>query len=138
MVIPRSRSMSIESSSCASMSLVATVFVINSSVSASVDLPWSMCAMMEKLRNLLRGHLKHRVGVNLHRLLLLLTTGVASAREETREDGRATPASRRAGEAPSGDLSARRRRWRTRPSGHPSRAPPRSRETPSSRLPRLA
>ena len=50
MVIPRSRSMSIESSSCASMSLVATVFVINSSVSASVDLPWSMCAMMEKLR----------------------------------------------------------------------------------------
>jgi hypothetical protein len=55
MVMPRSRSMSIESNSCASMSLVATVFVITSSVSAKVDLPWSMCAMMLKLRIISAG-----------------------------------------------------------------------------------
>ena len=50
MVMPRSRSMSMESRSCASMSLSATVPVREMRVSAKVDLPWSMCAMIEKLR----------------------------------------------------------------------------------------
>src|SRR3954470_12140943 len=50
MVIPRSRSSSIESSSCSRMSREATVWVISRMRSASVDLPWSMWAMIEKLR----------------------------------------------------------------------------------------
>ena len=50
MVMPRSRSMSIESSSCSFMSRSATVPVDWISRSASVDLPWSMWATMEKLR----------------------------------------------------------------------------------------
>ena len=49
-VIPRSRSMSMVSSSCACMSRCDTVPVYSISRSASVDLPWSMCAMMQKLR----------------------------------------------------------------------------------------
>src|SRR4051794_33493058 len=49
-VIPRSRSRSIESSSCARMSRLATACVCSRMRSASVDLPWSMCAMIEKLR----------------------------------------------------------------------------------------
>src|SRR3954467_1294714 len=49
-VIPRSRSRSIESSSCSRMSREATVWVISRMRSASVDLPWSMWAMIEKLR----------------------------------------------------------------------------------------
>ena len=48
MVMPRSRSMSIESSSWASMSRSATVCVCSRMRSAIVDLPWSMWAMMEK------------------------------------------------------------------------------------------
>ncbi len=52
-VIPRSRSSSIESSSCSRMSRAATVSVTSRMRSASVDLPWSMWAMIEKLRILL-------------------------------------------------------------------------------------
>ncbi len=37
------------------MSLFSTVSVLISSWSAMVDLPWSMCAMMEKLRILSGG-----------------------------------------------------------------------------------
>ena len=57
MVIPRSRSMSILSSTCAlpviSRSVRPPVAWI--SRSASVDLPWSICAMIEKLRMLVDG-----------------------------------------------------------------------------------
>src|SRR5690348_10739640 len=52
-VIPRSRSSSIESSTCSRMSRAETASVISRMRSASVDLPWSMCAMIEKLRILL-------------------------------------------------------------------------------------
>ena len=50
MVMPRSRSRSIESSTCSIISRCDSAPVTSSSRSASVDLPWSMCAMMEKLR----------------------------------------------------------------------------------------
>src|ERR1700681_1714197 len=50
MVIPRSRSRSIASSSCSSISRFSTVLVNSSSRSERVVLPWSMCAMMQKLR----------------------------------------------------------------------------------------
>src|SRR5437868_12914868 len=49
-VIPRSRSSSIVSSTCARMSRAETASVTSRMRSASVDLPWSMCAMIEKLR----------------------------------------------------------------------------------------
>ena len=49
-VIPRSRSSSIESSSWSRISRSETVSVSWRIRSASVDLPWSMCAMIEKLR----------------------------------------------------------------------------------------
>src|SRR5215207_2101058 len=48
--MPRSRSRSIESSTCARIARGSTVFVISRMRSASVDLPWSMWAMIEKLR----------------------------------------------------------------------------------------
>src|SRR3954468_20559340 len=48
--MPRSRSRSIESSTWARIDLASTVFVISRMRSASVDLPWSMWAMIEKLR----------------------------------------------------------------------------------------
>src|SRR5262245_55153821 len=48
--MPRSRSRSIESSNCAFMSRLSTAPVSSSMRSASVDLPWSMCAMIAKLR----------------------------------------------------------------------------------------
>src|SRR5687768_11553158 len=50
MVMPRSRSRSIESSTCSAISRSARPPHIWMKRSASVDLPWSMCAMMEKLR----------------------------------------------------------------------------------------
>src|SRR3712207_1089394 len=50
MVIPRSRSRSMESSSCARMERGSTVWVVSRMRSASVDFPWSMWAMIEKLR----------------------------------------------------------------------------------------
>jgi hypothetical protein len=50
MVIPRSRSRSIESSTCSAISRSARPPQTWISRSASVDFPWSMCAMMEKLR----------------------------------------------------------------------------------------
>src|SRR5213592_1876195 len=50
MVMPRSRSRSIESRTCARMSRGSTVCVSSRMRSASVDLPWSMWAMIEKLR----------------------------------------------------------------------------------------
>jgi len=49
-VIPRSRSRSIESSTWARIDRGSTVFVISRMRSASVDFPWSMWAMIEKLR----------------------------------------------------------------------------------------
>src|SRR3954451_2488913 len=48
--MPRSRSRSIESSTCARMRRGSTVCVSSRMRSASVDLPWSMWAMIEKLR----------------------------------------------------------------------------------------
>src|SRR5438093_769524 len=50
MVIPRSRSMSIRSRYCARMSRSSTTPVNCNIRSASVDFPWSMWAMMQKLR----------------------------------------------------------------------------------------
>ncbi len=50
MVIPRSRSMSMRSRYCARIARASTTPVIWSIRSASVDLPWSMCAMMQKFR----------------------------------------------------------------------------------------
>src|SRR2546423_8278899 len=49
-VMPRSRSRSIESSTCSRMSRLETVCVSSRMRSARVDFPWSMWAMMEKLR----------------------------------------------------------------------------------------
>ena len=50
MVIPRSRSMSMLSSTCADISRAVSPPVAWISRSASVDLPWSMWAIIEKLR----------------------------------------------------------------------------------------
>ena len=49
-VMPRSRSMSIRSRYCARALRSSTTPVSCSIRSASVDLPWSMWAMMQKLR----------------------------------------------------------------------------------------
>jgi hypothetical protein len=49
-VMPRSRSMSIRSRYCARICRPSTIPVSCSIRSARVDLPWSMCAMMQKLR----------------------------------------------------------------------------------------
>ena len=49
-VMPRSRSMSIRSRYCARAARASTTPVSCSIRSASVDLPWSMWAMMQKLR----------------------------------------------------------------------------------------
>src|SRR5215207_6625775 len=49
-VMPRSRSSSIESSTCSRISRSDSVWVSSRMRSASVDLPWSMCATIEKLR----------------------------------------------------------------------------------------
>src|SRR3977135_3665916 len=46
--MPRSRSRSIASRTCASISRICSAPVISRNRSASVDLPWSMCAMTEK------------------------------------------------------------------------------------------
>src|SRR5438270_10912974 len=48
--MPRSRSRSIESSTCSRIWRGSTVCVSSRMRSASVDLPWSMWAMIEKLR----------------------------------------------------------------------------------------
>src|SRR4051794_7905530 len=48
--MPRSRSRSIESSSCGRWLRGSTVPVTSRMRSASVDFPWSMWAMIEKLR----------------------------------------------------------------------------------------
>src|SRR5215212_2998714 len=53
--MPRSRSSSIESSSCGRWSRGSTAPVISRMRSASVDFPWSMWAMIEKLRMLAAG-----------------------------------------------------------------------------------
>ena len=50
MVMPRSRSISMVSSSCDFMSRSSTVRVSSRMRSEIVDLPWSMCATIEKLR----------------------------------------------------------------------------------------
>src|SRR6185369_8736203 len=50
MVMPRSRSSSMSSRNCADISRAETAPVRSRSRSASVDFPWSMCAMIEKLR----------------------------------------------------------------------------------------
>jgi hypothetical protein len=49
-VMPRSRSRSIESSTCERISRSLIALVSWRMRSASVDLPWSMWAMMQKLR----------------------------------------------------------------------------------------
>ena len=49
-VMPRSRSMSIRSRYCARIARSSTTPVSWSIRSASVDLPWSMWAMMQKFR----------------------------------------------------------------------------------------
>src|SRR6478735_2529513 len=57
--MPRSRSRSIESSTCSRIWRASTVWVSSRMRSASVDLPWSMWAMIEKLRMCawsMRGH----------------------------------------------------------------------------------
>src|SRR3954452_2743547 len=48
MVIPRSRSRSMESSTCAIISRWLNAPVTSNRRSASVDLPWSMCAIIQK------------------------------------------------------------------------------------------
>src|SRR5947208_2633467 len=55
MVMPRSRSRSIESRTCSIISRCERAPVTSRSRSARVDLPWSMCAMIEKLRMKLRS-----------------------------------------------------------------------------------
>src|SRR6266851_4881438 len=50
MVMPRSRSRSMESRTCSCISRCVSAPVISRRRSASVDLPWSMCAMMQKFR----------------------------------------------------------------------------------------
>ena len=55
MVMPRSRSISMESSTCSTISRSASPPVCWISRSASVDLPWSIWATMEKLRMLSIG-----------------------------------------------------------------------------------
>src|SRR5688572_4921316 len=52
MVIPRSLSRSIESRNCSLISRLVRAPVFSMSRSESVVLPWSMCAMIEKLRML--------------------------------------------------------------------------------------
>src|ERR1022692_4490052 len=61
MVIPRSRSRSMLSMNCALRSRSVSAPVASSNRSASVDLPWSMWAMIEKLR-------MRRVGVSIRTL----------------------------------------------------------------------
>ena len=66
------------------MSLSATVPVRLMRVSASVDLPWSMCAMMEKLRMFLAGTWSTAFGSTLTLSPFLLgTTGVSAALTRT-------------------------------------------------------
>src|SRR6185436_2638191 len=48
--MPRSRSRSMASSTCASISRACSAPVSSRKRSARVDLPWSMCAMIEKFR----------------------------------------------------------------------------------------
>src|SRR4051794_38546189 len=55
MVMPRSRSSSIESSSCGRCLRGSTAPVTSRMRSASVDFPWSMWAMIEKFRMLSAG-----------------------------------------------------------------------------------
>src|SRR5688500_3039896 len=50
MVMPRSRSMSIESRNCSRMSRLSTALVSSRMRSASVDLPWSTWAMIARFR----------------------------------------------------------------------------------------
>src|SRR5258708_33535476 len=50
MVMPRSRSRSMVSSTCSIISRCESAPVTSSRRSARVDLPWSMCAMIEKFR----------------------------------------------------------------------------------------
>ena len=56
MVIPRSFSNSILSSSCADISLIETDSVSSKILSASVDFPWSICAIMLKFLICSRGN----------------------------------------------------------------------------------
>src|SRR6476469_26842 len=58
--MPRSRSRSIESSSCGRWLRGSTAPVISRMRSASVDFPWSMWAMIEKLRMFWAGRDKAR------------------------------------------------------------------------------
>src|SRR6185312_8256403 len=60
MVMPRSRSIGLSSSTCASISRSDKPPQIWMMRSASVDLPWSTCAMMEKLRMCCMGRERRR------------------------------------------------------------------------------
>src|SRR5215472_16155701 len=77
MVMPRSRSSSIESSTCAPISRADSPPVRSIRRSASVDLPWSMCAMMEKLRiwSMQPGKNKGHVPVPFCNAAILLHSG---------------------------------------------------------------
>src|SRR5687768_5797880 len=68
--MPRSRSSSMESSTCSRISRCGTVSVSSRIRSARVDFPWSMCATMEKLR------------IRSSCMALTGSTGTADEREE--------------------------------------------------------
>src|SRR5206468_3302260 len=61
-VMPRSRSRSMASSTCASISRACSAPVTSRNRSARVDLPWSMCAMTEKLR-MKRGSIQGKISI---------------------------------------------------------------------------
>ena len=70
MVMPRCRSRSMSSSICSRSSRFSTVPVFSSSRSANVLLPWSMWAMIEKLRICLQSGIKSSCDRHLLRSLL--------------------------------------------------------------------
>src|SRR5215216_6452376 len=69
MVMPRSRSRSMLSRTCASISRSESAPVTSSRRSASVDLPWSMCAMIEKFR-INAGSMRYDDAVKPHYLTM--------------------------------------------------------------------
>src|SRR6185503_14121900 len=86
MVMPRSRSISMESSTCSFISRTSSPPVIWISRSASVDFPWSMWAMIAKLRIWSSGVVIEFLAVR--RACSIATAGVKGLWA----DGRAPPA----------------------------------------------
>src|SRR4051794_3341608 len=78
--MPRSRSMSILSRYCARMLRPSTIPVNSSIRSASVDLPWSMCAMMQKFRMRAGSVDTHHRGTSRRSRLPLLGGGRGGGR----------------------------------------------------------